>query len=373
MKQILFTCFILFVSVNSAFSQVFTNKEVGKRHQKKIDSLSTTDYPYALPIWGDKATKAGYTLPYSAGLSVNYFWQESDLVIENLMVGFNGGQMYDVDNVVRFDKAIATASALSIRPDVWLFPFLNVYGILGRTQASTEVGFGLWLPDSTNTYSEVLSAESKVDFTAGTFGLGMTPTIGVGGGFLALDMNITWTDVPQLSRPTQTFIFGPRFGKNFRLAKPGSTIAVWAGGFRVHLNSATNGSVNLSEVLPVDELQPKIDQGFENVNNAQIKVDTWWEGLSPADQKNPINVAKHDAANAAIGRASEILVAMDGALNDDVSSTVQYSMDKRPSDMWNFIVGTQYQLNKSLMFRVEVGFLTSRTQVMTGIQYRFGL
>jgi len=40
-------------------------------------------------------------------------------------------------------------------------------------------------------------------------------------------------------------------------------------------------------------------------------------------------------------------------------------MDKSPADMWNFIVGSQYQLNKSLMFRVEVGFLSSRTQVKT--------
>ncbi|MCH6236716.1 hypothetical protein [Cognataquiflexum rubidum] len=373
MKPFYIFCFVFLIIVSSAQAQVFTNKVVGEKHQSKRDSLKNSEYPYILPIWGGKVTQAGYTLPYSAGLSVNYFWQESDLIIENLMVGFNGGQMYNVDDVVRFNKAVATASAISVRPDVWVFPFLNVYGILGRTQASTEVGFGLWLPDSTNTYSEVFNAESKVDFTAGTFGFGMTPTIGVGGGFLALDMNIAWTDVPQLSRPTKTFIFGPRLGKNFKLPNQKSNIAIWAGGFRVHLNSETNGSVNFSDVIDTDGLQPRIDEGFEKVEGAHIKVDTWWEGLSPADQKNPINIAKYNAANSTLTRASELLVAADAALNDDQSASVQYSMDKRPADMWNFIVGSQYQINKSLMFRVEVGFLTSRTQVMTGIQYRFGL
>jgi hypothetical protein len=52
---------------------------------------------------------------------------------------------------------------------------------------------------------------------------------------------------------------------------------------------------------------------------------------------------------------------------------VEYSIDKHPADMWNLIVGGQYQLNKSWMFRLEVGFLTSRTHVISGVQYRFGL
>ena len=55
------------------------------------------------------------------------------------------------------------------------------------------------------------------------------------------------------------------------------------------------------------------------------------------------------------------------------SSTVQYSLDKRPEDMWNFIVGGQYQLSKTWMFRAEVGFLKSRTHVIAGAQYRFPL
>jgi hypothetical protein len=97
-----------------------------------IDSLKAAEYPYALPIWGDKATGMGFDLPYSAGLSVQYFRQESDLIIENLMIGFNQSQTFNVDELVRFEESRATASAVTIRPDIWLFPFLNVYGILGR-------------------------------------------------------------------------------------------------------------------------------------------------------------------------------------------------------------------------------------------------
>lgn len=364
-------CLLLYTQSNG---QVFTNKEVGKKNEKLIDSLKTADYPYSLPIWGDKATKAGFKLPYSAGLSINYMWQESDLIIENLKVGFNNGPMYDLDNIVRFDKAIATSGSLTFRPDIWLFPFLNVYGIMGKTSASTEIGAGVWLPDpGTGTETEIVKFGSKVDFTATSFGLGMTPTIGVGGGFLALDMNVAWTDVPQLDKPTFTFVFGPRLGKNFKLRKPDRTIAVWAGGFRVHLKSETSGSIGMDEVFPTDEWGSKIQEAETKLNEADVKVENWWNGLTPEQQANPINQSKYEIANNAIDKAGQFIGAVETASGNIANSSVQYSMDKRPKDMWNFIVGSQYQFNKHFMVRLEAGFLSSRTQVMTGLQYRFGL
>jgi len=369
------TMLMFFFAILSSivFAQVFTNKEIGKKNAVFIDSLKKSEYPYSLPILGAKATKAGYNLPYSAGVSINYFWQVSDLIIDNLQVGFNNGPMYNLDEIVRFDKAKTTASATTIRPDIWLFPFLNIYGILGRAKASTEVGFGVWVPDSTNTPKQIASATSLVEFNTSTYGIGFTPTIGVGGGFLALDMNVAWTDVPQLSKPARSFIFGPRLGKNFKLKKPESGIAIWAGAFRVQISSGTDGSLALSEVLPPGELGTKVDEGIAKVGNAQQQVDAWWASLTPPQQQNPVNEAKYNAANRALATAGEILASADNAISTITTSTVQYSMDKRPKDPWNFIIGSQYQLNKHWMLRGEVGFLGSRSQIIAGVQYRFGL
>lgn len=363
------------ISLSSSYAQVFTNKEVGKKNQALADSLKSSEYPYVLPIWGDKATKAGYSLPYSAGISVQYFGSDNALVIDNLFVGFNNGPMYDLDGIVRFDGSKATAEAITVRPDIWLFPFLNVYGIFGKAQATTDVSFGVWIPDSTGVDKKILQAGSTVEFNTTTFGIGVTPTIGVGGGFLALDMNVAWVDVPQLNKPARSFVLGPRFGKNFKLKKADQSIAIWAGGFRVAIASGTEGSISLSEVLPEGgaEASAKIDQGIQKVGDAQEQVDTWWDNLGSAGQKNPVNIAKYEAANAALGRAGEILNAADVAVNGIVNSTVQYSMDKAVKDAWNFIVGGQFQLNKHFMIRAEYGFLGSRTQIMTGVQYRFGL
>ena len=354
--------------------QVFTNKEVGKNNEELADSLKQSDWPYVLPIWGDKATKKGFNLPYSAGVSVQYFSQKSDLLIDNLYVGFNNGTLYPLDGIVRFDKARATASAITVRPDVWILPFLNVYAIFGRSQASTDVGVGVWVQDSSNNDVNIANFSSKIDFTATTFGLGATPTIGIAGGFLALDMNVAWSDVPQLDKPAMTFIFGPRLGKQIKLKNPNETVAIWVGGFRVKLNSSTNGSVNLADVIPADgSTLAQIEQGEQKVEETQQGVDEWWNGLSNLEQQNPVNKAKYETANAVLERTAGFLSAAENAVNNLANSSVQYSMDKRVKDAWNFIAGAQFQMNKHFMLRGEVGFLGSRTQVIAGLQYRFGL
>jgi len=92
------------------------------------------------------------------------------------------------------------------------------------------------------------------------------------------------------------------------------------------------------------------------VSENQTKVDTWWNGLTTAEQKNPANVAKHNTANRALESAGNFLTTLDGPLSTAGSSTIQYSLQKSPKDMWNFIVGSQFQYNKHIMFRVEAGF-----------------
>ena len=371
-KIIVYLVFTLCV-LSPAAAQVYSDKVVGKKNASLSDSIKVKPYPYALPIWGQKVTAMGYDLPYSAGLSINYFWQESDIIISDLFVGFNNGPMYNLEEIIRFDNAVASSYAINFRPDIWVFPFLNVYGILAKAKTSTEINAGVWIPDTANVWREVTSFSSKADFDATGLGFGITPTIGVGGGFLALDMNMTWTDVSALNKPVFSFVFGPRFGKSFKFKKPERNMSFWVGGFRLHLSSQTEGSLLLSEVLPVDDLQPKVDEGLTKVADAQVQVDEWWSGLTPQEQKNPVNVAKYETADRVLQTAGNALNSIDGALNDDQYASVQYSLTKKPKDMWNFVVGSQFQINKHFMIRAEYGFLGSRQQLITGLQYRFGL
>ncbi len=254
----------IFLMTIQVSGQVYTNKLVGAKNLGLKDSLEKQAYPYALPIWGKKAAAKGYQLPYSAGISVNYLWQESELVIDDLMVGFNGGEMHSLDE------------------------------------------------------------------------------------------------------PVFTFVFGPRVGKTFKFKNPDMNIAGWVGAFRLNYSAATSGSINLADLFPSGELQAKVTQGFEKVNETSMQVETWWSNLTPVEQKNPINKSKYDAANKALAKASGVLTAADGALKDGKSSTVEYSLDKTLKNKWNFIIGTQFQINGHLMLRAEYGFLGTRQQFIGG-------
>lgn len=367
---LLFVC-LLHATIVSG--QVYSDKVVGKKRASEIDSIKASDYPYILPIWGKKATQRGFKLPYSAGLGVNYLWQKSDLIIENLALGFNHGPMHSLNEVVRFNSAVSEAAGVNFRPDVWVLPFLNVYGIFAKSQPSTTVNFGIYVPDGSGNWNNVITMNSKANFNATTAGFGITPTIGVGGGWMALDMNFTWNDIAELNKPAFAFVFGPRFGKTFQLKTRDRNFALWAGGFRLKLNTGTEGSLNLNEIIDTSGLQGRVDAGIQKVASSQASVDSWWAGLTPLEQKNPVNAAKYETANRALATAGEFLSNVDGALKDEKHATVQYSLDKRPADMWNFIVGTQYQHNRHWMIRAEYGFLGSRQQIITGLQYRFGL
>ncbi|MCG8578380.1 MAG: hypothetical protein MI866_00585 [Bacteroidales bacterium] len=369
----IFLSLVLLLAVASLQAQTFSNKVVGKKNVEEIDSLGTSSYPYLLPIWGEKVTQMGFELPYSAGLSVQYVWQESDILIDNLRVGFNNGELFALDEIVRFSNATAITNGVNFRPDFWLFPFLNIYGIFAKSENQTAVDFGVYAPGNFQVvdgelnweWTSVMETGTTAKFDATSFGFGLTPTMGVGGGFLALDMNFTWTDIPELDKPAKIFIFGPRLGKNFQFKKPEQSIAVWVGGFRVKMNTGTSGSLLINELIP--GFEDIVNNGLEKVDERHQEVDEWWDSLSLAEKAQEENRRTYATTKAKLGLAGTALDAASRA------ESVQYNLDKRPEKMWNFIVGTQFQYNKNLMLRAETGFLGARKQLILGLQYRFGL
>ncbi|MGB5691640.1 MAG: hypothetical protein WBM43_03435 [Flavobacteriaceae bacterium] len=173
-------------------------------------------------------------------------------------------------------------------------------------------------------------------------------------------MNFSWTDIPELNEPVFTYVLGPRLGKTFQLKKPDSNIAIWIGGFRLAINNVTSGSLPFSSIFPDGDLDERIMTGMEKVVEKQTEVDQWYNSLTLPEQI--VNRPKYEAITHILGAANNFLFRLDDARENEVNSTVQYSIEKKQKDLWNFLVGTQYQFNKNLMARVEFGFLGSRTQ-----------
>jgi len=108
----------------------------------------------------------------------------------------------------------------------------------------------------------------------------------------------------------------------------------------------TKGTVALAEVIPPP---------------SQAQADAV---QARCDAMGPLNPAR-DVCNTLAG-------ALDGWANGTPpTTTVEYSLDKKPKDVWNMIAGAQYALDRNWQLRVEVGFLSSRTSVMVATEYRW--
>ncbi len=274
------------------------------------------------------------------------FWAKQNIIIENLAVGFTTENidvpLTDVSEIVEFEKVFAEVYSVTVRPDVWLFPFLNVYGIFGKTKSTTTV-----------ILSAPIEMETVVNLNGSTYGVGTTGAFGLGRYFIVLDGNWAWTQMEANSKPIQSSVFSQRFGRSFQVGKnPESSIVFWIGAMRIKFESVTDGSLRLDEVLSEDVWVRK----DELVGNYW----DWYGSLTPLDPKKKI--------------ADEILNPIVDKIDaGDGSGTVHYNLDKKPKSEWNILVGSQYQMNKHWQVRVEGGFLGDRSSLLISVNYRFGI
>ena len=288
------------------------------------------------PLWGDKVRKAGFDLPPAFGVMVNYYYQKSSIRISDLQLGVNDGPLRDA-SFIQFGDSTAHASALAVRPSFMLFPFLTFYTVISSGSSVTEVN--ITAPTTFTT---------KAESGAMVVSLGVTGQFGYKGFFGVVDFNGSVADVDRISDLMGSNLLSFRLGYNYRFSKPGRGFSFWLGSSGQVIGLDTNGSVKLADVIPPPS-QSTIDQ--INARCAEFR---------PSD---PRGQACQDFA----GKLQEW---RDGT---DPAASVQYSLKKKPKDVWNMLVGAQFALDRNWYFRTEVGFLGSRTSVLVGTEYKFDL
>ena len=305
-------------------------------HDDYFDSLKKMDYPFTLPFLGKGAYQRGYDLPHAFGLSVIYFTQTQEINITETSVGINGSQQVDFSDFIKFGPTIATTNAVTIRPDIWVLPFLNLYGIFGAGTTSTNV-----------TLLEPFSFQTEQNFTVDSYGLGATLTGAVGPIWIAWDNNYNFADVDVVVEPVPAFNSSLRIGHQIPMYdKPERNLSLWVGTFYQIIQNDTKGSIGINDVFP------SIGDGFiiEELNN-------WAETLPPAQKV----IAKQ-----VIGKLEE---AAEGV--DISSTTIDYTIQKEVAAPFNLIFGAQYQLNKNWMIRSEMGVFGKRSQFLLNLNWRF--
>ena len=339
----------MFLAVPFANAQ-YANKKIKSKHQQYTDSLKSIEYDRILPIWGAATYKQGFDIPYPVGLMSNFIWMDQGLLINNFQLGIKTDSkdipLTPAENLIGFGDNRNTSYSINIRPDIWVFPFLNVYGLFGAGKSITSVNT-IILPHSE---SSSINFTSNVEQKITTMGVGVMGAFGVGPVWVSLDGNWTWNKPELLDKPVRVGVFGIRVGHTFVFKNhPERNIAIWAGAMRVKMASKTEGQIAMSDALPQDV--------WDRKDEIVGEVDVWWDGLTPLEQKKPKNIV--------VKEISERLDAKDG------SAIIRYGMDKQVLQEWNGIFGAQFQFNKHWMLRTEWGLLGDRKSALVSLNWRF--
>ncbi len=323
------------LSAQAGSGVVITDRQLGGALR---DSIVSTPYPYKLPIFGAKAASKGIMLPYPAGVMYNLYTGRQDVHVSDLTVGItdaSGGVVVDdisLDQVVEFDRVYASVSNYNIRADLWLLPFLDVYGIFGQAAVKTNVSIGSIL-------GKPVDIGTTANFNGYVYGVGAMLMGGYRSYFLSIDVNSVWTHFDELQNNNNAVNLSPRLGYIFHFKKHERNMVVWIGAGRAFLNNTTKGSIKLSDIAP--------DMG-ENYENTD-----WYQAMTPAQQK-----------------LTDVVV--ENFTDKHQGDVINYSLQKRPTHNWTMIVGTQYQPNRRWQFRAETNFLGGRRSALLSANYRFG-
>ncbi len=328
---------IFFLIPSFIFSQTDAGVKIMPKQGDLYENVKELNNPYALPLWGKKLGAKGFLLPYPIGIMLNGYVGSQDVTISNLSVGFNNNQMISLDDVVTFGDVSATIRNFNMRGDIWLLPFLDIYGIFGKAWVNTDVNIGAVM-------NQPVDLHTEADFDGYVYGFGTMLTGGARSIFFSLDFNMVWSHFDEMKEDNYAINLSPRVGYIFHFeGKPERNLSVWTGATRVFLNNATNGTINVSDIIP------NFGENYKN--------QTWYQNL---EQERP--------------KAAELVDQMvESVVQNHKDDVINYSLEKRPSHNWAMILGIQYQIDRHWQLRTETNFLGGRKSGLISVNYRFGI
>ncbi|MEO7794837.1 MAG: hypothetical protein ABIV06_08695 [Thermoanaerobaculia bacterium] len=185
--------------------------------------------PFAASLAGGKKLP----LPYGIGITV--YDQRQDYALDSLTLGIPGFDNLPLDRLA-IDNHITDFNA---QMDVWLFPFLNVFGLIGTIDGSTEVDFSqLPLP--------IPLGRVDIDYDGTVYGGGVTLAAGGDLWFTSLTGVATKSDLSgDFDSSARSLVVMPRVGLH------NDRGAVWVGAMYLETEEKHRGTIALPFLGPV--------------------------------------------------------------------------------------------------------------------------
>ena len=183
-------------------------------------------------------------LPRTWGIGIDYFEMDQPYDLDSLtfappVLPIPDPSILPINNDIRYND---------LKIDVWVLPFLNVFGIYGRIDGETHIDLGvlgLPLPPETNNLT--------VDYDGDVFGGGVTLAVGGERWFASLTGTVTDTDLSgSFKSSVDATTIQPRIGARF-----GDHTEFWIGGYFIDAEESHSGTIPL-DLGPLVPLPPPL-------------------------------------------------------------------------------------------------------------------
>ncbi len=191
--------------------------------------LPTTAWGGGLP-WGQSMAQ-GRDLPRPLGLGIDLFYMNHAYDVDSLSLAISG---LDLSSVSGFEVS-NNLTEVNVKFDAWLWPFLNVFGLIGELDGNTFVDLrAANLP-------QVPFQTLRFDYSGLVYGGGVT-LAGAGDRFFAsLTATYTETDLSgDFESAVETVTLQPKVGIY------GDGGSFWIGGMSIDAEERHQGSINLA-------------------------------------------------------------------------------------------------------------------------------
>lgn len=204
--------------------------------------------------WFGNGLAGDQKLPPTYGIGIDYFNMRQPYALDNLTLIDTGPVDVDLGQILLPDPSILPIDNeirhTDLKVDVWVAPFLNIFGIYGHVEGETRINLGvlgLPLPPQTNSLT--------IDYDGKVYGGGFVLAAGGERWFGSLTGTYTDTDLSgDFDSSVKATIYQPRFGLRF-----GDHTEFWVGGYFLDAEEKHSGTIDLDLGLVATQLPPPID------------------------------------------------------------------------------------------------------------------
>lgn len=201
-----------------------------------------------------KAIDAGADFPKPYGLAGSMYYQQQQMGITKIRLG--AIELSEDNGVIDFadSKISNTVVSSQMRADVWVLPFVNVYGMVGRVNTFNDIDLTINLnpPPGSPTPGDInLLRENTIANINGTVA-GLGTVIAGGYGKVFANINVTWAQswLSEVNSIQKSFVAFPMAGLSTHFAN------LFVGGIYQNTGQINKGSFQGTGGQPIQyELQ----------------------------------------------------------------------------------------------------------------------